>query len=335
MTTNQKRDELNMKRRDDMDRILVRKSALAACLTAALLGFSTGCDWSSGGSVDDANSSSIDLSVAGVYRAPDGGTIVSDFVVVQGKDGTAGSTNEVSVSGETVATGNGTSTAFGGALDHSPITPGSVTISAPPAFTLTDPDGDGTFTGTSGSSGTINYSTGAFTLNFGGAAIDSGSKITASYTFLEVSEGTDATADSRNSGASGEKIYSFNVEQNGNTIRITDNNGNTYDGKLGSSQVVSQQQVSDTQQQLQEVIQYSAEGLAGGTKVKLVGAFNSATTVFFSQNIQVNQDGSGTLKTEETFRTFSLSIDGTWVEENGTTGDISAIGPQNEKVETL
>ena len=237
---------------------------------------------------------------------------------------------------EVIATGNGSSTAFSGSLDRSPIVAGSVTISAPPAFTLTDPDSDGTLSGTGGSSGTINYSTGAFSLDFGGSAIDAGSDITASYTFLEATEGTDATSDSHTSGTSGAKIYSFSIEQNGNTIRIIDNNGNTYDGKLGTSQIVSQETVSETQQKLQEVIQFNAQGLAGGTKVKLVGVFNVSEVIFFAAGVTQNGDsGDVSASLTETFRTVSLSMAGTWIEESGTTANIHAIGPQNQTVEII
>ncbi|MFH0908188.1 MAG: hypothetical protein V1929_05445 [bacterium] len=310
-----------------MDWSLVNRSALAAGVTAVLIGFSTGCDWTSGGGVDDSNSSSINVSVAGVYRAADGGLIVSGAGSETVTEPTPGSTN--TVNSEVIAQGNGSATVFAATLDHGDVVSGSLTITSP-GFSFTDADGDGTLTGSPSGSGTINYGTGSVTLDYAGTAPDAGVNILASYKFA--TEGTEGSSTERTQGSSAGKIYTFTIEQSGNKIRITDNLGDTYEGSLGSSQVTSEEITSDTTAQIQEVIQVTAEGVSGGAKVRIVGAFNVSETVFFAETVTADYFTLD-IQFKELFRTRSLSMDGTWIEENGRTGDIRAIGPQNERFE--
>jgi hypothetical protein len=307
-------------------------TGLALGSAGLMLALSTGCEWTGGGGTEQS-SDTIDVPVAGVYRAPDGGLIVSSYESVASQDEITTTTTSEVARTETVAVGNGVQTAFSGTLDRNPVKSGSVTITAPPAFTLTDADGDGVLTGTAGSSGTINYSTGAFSVDFGGVAIDAGAQVQASYAFLDVEEGTTETPD-REPGSSAVRIYSFTVEQDGDRIRITANTGDTFDGRLGNANIISRQQVSETEETIQESIQFTAEGIAGGVKTRIVGSFNVGVTIFFSEEIQITET-TASLEQTETARTISLSMDGTWIEDTGATGDISAIGPQNERIETL
>ena len=86
------------------------------------------------------------------------------------------------ISGEVIGSGDGSTTSFSGTLVHPPVVAGSITIHytiSSTAYTATD-DGAGNISGTD-CSGTINYSTGAWSLTFT-TAPDSGTNITADYT---------------------------------------------------------------------------------------------------------------------------------------------------------
>ena len=98
-----------------------------------------------------------------------------------GKSSAAALINKA-ISGEVIGAGDGTTTSFSGTLAHPPIVTSSITIHytiSSTAYTATD-DGAGNISGTD-CSGTINYSTGAWSLTFT-TAPDSGTNITADYT---------------------------------------------------------------------------------------------------------------------------------------------------------
>jgi len=88
-----------------------------------------------------------------------------------------------SVSGEQIGTGDGYTTTFTATLSNKPIKPGTVKVTDG-VETFTD-NGDGTLTGSSGGSGTINYVTGEISVTFASAPA-SGSTITADYQWLDV-----------------------------------------------------------------------------------------------------------------------------------------------------
>lgn len=298
-----------------MQRSLRFAGGMALGFATVLVALSTGCEWTGGGGVEQSNDRYSFVNFSGVYRAPDGGILVSDYTSVANEavEATAASTNRVNVDGERVAEGNGTSTAFSGSFDHDDIVPGSVSISAPPAFSLTDNDGDGTLEGNNGSSGTVNYGAGTFQIDFGGVAIDAGGDIVADYTYLVVEGGSDGESASRSSGSSGATIYSFSVEQYGNALNIVDNNGASYSGSMGDIRSTSGINQDNIDQRVPNVGdsfigQYSASGVsAAGKRVKMVGTFEGF----------VASVGSGS------FVLTPRNMYGTWIEEAGKTGEIN------------
>jgi subtilisin family serine protease len=90
----------------------------------------------------------------------------------------AGDFPATQVEDELIATGDGVSVAFAGVLANSPVVPGSVVVNGN-SFQLTD-NGVGVLTGP-GLAGTINYATGAWTLNLGAVIPALGETITADY----------------------------------------------------------------------------------------------------------------------------------------------------------
>lgn len=276
----------------------------------------TGCEWTGGGGVDQYNGRYNFVNFGGVYRGIGGGLLITDYTDSAGSS--VGDSASGGVNGEVVATGNGSSTAFAGTLKKHPLVAGSVTIAAPPAYTFKDVNGTLVAVSPSGSSafGSINYQTGAWTLDFRGAALDSGAKIVATYQFSESASsntaGNGTGTSSSASGVSGAKIHSFTIEQYGNVLRIVDNNGKLYEGQLGdirSAGGVGQTSTNVTVLAGDEFIaNFNASGVsAANKKVKMVGTFNARV-----------QSASGV-----TFVLDDRTMQGTWIEEGGRTGDIN------------
>jgi len=261
-----------------------------------------GCDWSAGGGADSWSDRYKWVDFSGVYRGINGGVLITDYTATPG---TPGVTN--SVSGEHIGTGDGSATTFSGVLDHHPVVVGTISITAG-AFTLTDPDGDGVLSG-GGSSGTIDYGTGAWSIDLGGVPLGSGEPIEASYQYpVSGSAGSGAPGP----GTSGATIYSFVVHQAGNTLEITDNNGATYEGSLGDVSTtggVNQDSAVTTPAEGDQVVaQFTAEGIsAAGLKVTMAGTFQGV--------VSKDEDDNYYLSNRKMF--------GTWIEDGGRTGDIN------------
>jgi len=243
-----------------------------------------GCEWTTGGGVETWSTSQTPswADFSGSYKAPDGGILVRSF-------GTTTSTNQVA--GEQIGTGNGSATAFSGTLAHAPVR-GSLNITVG-AYRFTDV-GTGTggvdtvnlvVTPADGSSGTLNYSTHAWSLVFP-APIAGGSAILAGYYYLG-----DASQ-----GNHGKAIYSLVVYQTGNRLQIIDSNSSSYDGTIGNVAGTTNGPV---------VAQFSAAGSSQGYKVTIVGA------------LQGTVSGSGTIS--------DRTMNGTYIEEGGAEADINAV----------
>lgn len=108
--------------------------------------------------------------IAGSYFITDGNQVISD----------AGQT----VSDEQLAIGNGILTVFAGNLNFFPITAGTLQITDNIEVFLDN--GLGVLTGSAGGTGTINYTTGAFSVTFNAAPIN-GQQIVASYSIINTS----------------------------------------------------------------------------------------------------------------------------------------------------
>jgi len=275
------------------------KKIMCAGLGGLLAAVLAGCEWSAGGGADSWSDRYDWVNFSGVYRGIGGGVLITDYTATPG---TPGVTNQVD--SEHIGTGDGSSTAYSGTLNHHPLVPASITITAG-GFTFTDPEGDGSLSG--GNGGTIDYGTGAWSIDLG-AILGSGEKIYASYLYsVSGSAGSGAPG----SGTTGAKIYSFVVHQAGNTLEITDNNGCVYKGNMGdvsSSGGVSQDATTPNPAEGDQVIaQYTAEGTsAAGLKVHMAGTFQGV----------VGKDG-------DQYYLNNRKMYGTWVEDGGRTGDIN------------
>jgi hypothetical protein len=208
-----------------------------------------------------------------------------------------------SVSGEYLDSADG-GEQYNGTLVRKPINKGSLTIKAG-GFSLQD-NGAGELLTGGDAKGTINYGTGSWSIDLK-VPLNPPSTITADYTYTVSGAGGSGGA---GSGASGATIYSFSVQQQGQNLKIVDNNGKTYEGSFGSIRSTGG---SDQNNQSMPAVgdsvigSFEASGVsAAGFHVDMVGTFQGV----------VSGDGSSlALANRQMF--------GTWMEDGGRTGDIN------------
>ncbi len=181
----------------------------------AMIVAASGCEWSSSGSGSTWNDAYNWLNFSGTYRAPDGGAVVRGIASNPG--GTTTVRNEPH--GVTVAGRD----SYGLVLNYVPAV--ATTVSVRIGGLLWRDDGQGNMVGEVGG-GSVIYGTGDISI-YGAQSAPIGSPITASYEFQASGEG----------GTSGDPIVSLTVEQRGNAISITDNEGRRFDGTVTSVQV--------------------------------------------------------------------------------------------------
>ncbi|MGI6087596.1 MAG: hypothetical protein ACOYCD_06595 [Kiritimatiellia bacterium] len=274
-----------------------------AGLVAIVLGL-TGCEWTTGGGVDDwVNVGYNWANFSGNYRAPDGRVLVRQFghTNLYGNISTTNSSHN-----ESIGTGDGIKTEFSGFLRGSPI-PGTLTIIVG-SYRFTDSAANnnmGTYTlkvdPPDGSIGTINYPSRLWSLKFP-APIAAGTPIKATYMYLVHDDGQ---------GNHGKAIYSFVVHHTGNLLRLVDNNGVVYEGNIGDMNTTGgHYDASDPSSVIPEggrvFAQFSASGHSAGYAVTITGALQG--------------DFSATDN-----KMVSRRMDATFIEAGGYTADINAV----------
>lgn len=261
----------------------MRKLIFTLLGTATCLVFMTGCEWSSGGGAQTWNDRENFVDFSGNYKASDGGVLVRQFGAGSGSTtNTTITTN--TVSGEVLATGDGSSTAFSGALAHGKPLPASLTIVVG-GYRFSDPGTASagtvalTVTPADGSSGTLNLDTGVWTLSFP-SPITSGTQFLAAYQYLSTT-----SVVTPNQGNHGNPIYSFVLSQQGNKIKIIDSCNSSYEGTIGSVRTTggypidldpSNPNPAPTTGPI--VAQFSATGYSQGYNVQIVGVLQGTLT---------------------------------------------------------
>lgn len=290
-----------------------------------------GCEWESSGDGGSWNDSYSWINFSGLYRGVNG-PIVGNFTFATDGDGTT--TPGTVVNGESQGTGPAFQTILSGTLANRPgIKPGSVTIvmSATVANgssgSVTD-NGSGVLSGSvnlvgpdpttaNPATGTINYDTGAWTLNLTSPGLLTDVSITASYTYSAEDAATGGS-DSDLDTAGGE-VNTMLVEQVGNKLRFVDSNGYSYEGFLsvvslagGDSTGRSSGTVSAT---------YEVKGLAGGQSIKISGSFSGA--YLSPTDAGLGNEDAPAIYGEMTDRI----VEGIWMQPSGT-ADVYGIAPQ-------
>lgn len=270
-----------------------------------LLVSTSSCDWTSGGGVDSWNERWNWVNFSGVYRGV-GGFAVGGL----NTSGGAGSGGDATVpDSQNFGVGNGGSV-YTGTLRNTPIVPGSVTIVIGPG-SYRDGDGSGILTGplAGTTASTVNYSTGAWRVDVG-VPVGSDQSISASYRY------TPSVPDGSGSGAGGISISSFTVFQEGEQLRITDNNGATYNGRMGSirsSTGFSGQGAPPAGDTV--TAQFTAKGISkAGREVEMVGTFSGVLNPTTADRVAL----------------INRRMEGTWIESGRGRGNIdAATGPIN------
>ena len=220
----------------------MKRIAWVGVLTTVLAIGLVGCEWETGSGADSWSSSFNWVNFSGTYRSAAGGLLVTDYTTTPS---TPGSTNVLTVAGESQGSFSAGQTAFSGQLDNGNIVPGSASIflynSEGTLRTLTD---NGNRVLTSGSdSGTIDYVSGAWSINFNALnPVTQDGRIRANYSY-QISNSGGAGSGAR-PGSTG-SIYSFVVVHEGQNLTLTDSNGAIYEGKISEIRSASGAQNTD------------------------------------------------------------------------------------------
>jgi hypothetical protein len=274
---------------------------------AAAVALVAGCEWDTAGKSDSWSDSYNWVNFSGTYRNAQNDILVSDYTKTKS---TEGSTNSVSVS-ETGGVLAGKALAASGVVAHKPIDAGSFAVRIGSDVTLTD-NGSGVLSG-SGGSGAVSYTGGTWSFQLADtqwSVLSRAISLDYSYTVAKAGE---AGGESR-AGSTGRAIYSFVVEQQGQNLTITDSNGATYKGRIGTLRSTS----GGTPE--------TAKATADGGKVlpkdgdTVVATFNCKGVSAAGMSVTITGTFSGTVAANVfTGRTMQ----GTWIEAGGRTGDIN------------
>ena len=274
---------------------------LGAAVAVALV---AGCEWDSSGKSESWSDSYNWVNFSGTYRNAQNGILVSDYTKTKAVEG---STNSVSVS-ETGGTLAGKALAASGVVAHKPIDPGSFAIRIGSDVTLTD-NGSGVLSG----SGAVSYSGGTWSFQLADtqwSVLARSISLDYSYT---VTKAGDVGGESR-AGSTGRAIYSLILEQQGQNLTITDSNGATYKGRIGtlrSSSGVTPENSKPTAEG-GRVLPKDGDTIVATFNCKGVSAAGMSVTI------------SGTLSGTVAASVFTgRTIQGTWIEAGGRTGDIN------------
>jgi hypothetical protein len=306
------------------------KSFLNFGLAAVLVVLSSGCEWDGAGSEGSWSDSYSWINFSGLYRGSNG-PIVGNFTAAAVTDDGTDTTPVTVVNNENGGTAPELQTVLNGTLAHKPgITPGSVTIYLLPSGissgSATD-DGNGVMSGSANVAGpdspslpitgSINYDTGAWTLNLTSPGMIDPCAIRISYTYSAAEAATGGTGTSTLDIAGGD-VNTILVEQVGNRLRFMDSNGNEYKGVLsvvalagGDRTGLSSGDVSAT---------YEVKGTAGGQTIKITGSFAGSYTAPGSSS---SEGESSTVL----YGTMSgRIIEGIWIQPGGT-ADVKGVAP--------
>jgi hypothetical protein len=289
----------------------IRKTAVLASLLTAM-GFGlAGCEWKSPSDNETWSDSYNWINFSGVYKNPNGGSVVTDFTTVVTTNTSGGAV--IPGPGGTIATGNGGSL-YSGTLARN-VVPGSLKITA--GGVVFSDDGAGTLVPSSdlGTISTISYGSGAWGIDLGGIIIPSGEKITASYSVYQTSSGstTGGGKTTKNHGTTGVSIISLTALQEGNLLTLIDSDGKYYTGRMGSVRSASGDMGTAPRRGDVVIAQFTCSGNSyAGMAVEIVGLFQGTITV----------TGGA-----DTFVMSARSIQGQWIEKSttGKVGDVVGV----------
>lgn len=270
------------------------------CAAAVSLWFS-GCEFE--GITDAVTGRGYDwVNLSGLYRNPQGGAMVTSYTT---SPGDAASTN--TVTGEIIGYGISGYTVYSGTFNNKEVGKGTVAISAG-GFVFND-NGDGTLIGSAETTGTVDYDTGAWSIDLKRMTIPSGTQIIASYQY-EVG----GTAGKVMPGSTKTTIYSMIALQSGNQVSLTDSDGYAYTGKLFSVSSTTGEGQSQTAGQI--IAPFRVYGVSKAkVNVTIDGTF-TATYLATESDAAGGGAVGQTMGRPILYLLSNRRIDGTWVETN-------------------
>lgn len=278
-------------------------------LPVSMVAVLSGCDWEGTDDNETWNSSRYGwVNFSGVYQNPDGGYLVATFAPP------ASSPASTAPATQSIGVGDGSLYTFSGILANVPIVPLSVTVGDGVSSAVDN--GAGTLIVGGTTVGTVNYLTGAISVDFSALLLAppaAGSPIVVAYTYSVA--GTPANPEPGGSGKY--EIYTFAMEQTGNLLTMYDNYGTKYTGQLstlglGGGDLPGQ---TPSGENLQSGLVIGNFELTGANGVRIVGTMQGDLIV---------EEGTASGETGRTYsRTVSnRTIQGTWIEPSGATGNI-------------
>lgn len=282
-------------------------AAMSAVLMAGLL--VSGCDWTSSGQSGGWSSSYEAMNFSGVYRGRNGGPVLS---------GTGGAgESERSVSGEQIASGNGSASVYNGQVANRPIVPGSLVVAYSGARNQTFSDnGNGALTGSSGGTGSVDYNSGLISID-ADEVLPAGLAIRAYYRYRQ-------TLPSADPG----QLMTLNVTHTGQRLEILTSTGILFKGQFGgiSSSGIRQDNLEDV------VAEFTAKAHHGGRDLRMVGVFQTTLTHYYD----TTTDDEGNQERQSSwFSTSARVINATWTTSgSSSTLDIYAEAPSQEQRQT-
>ncbi|MDA0321550.1 MAG: hypothetical protein O2923_02380 [Verrucomicrobia bacterium] len=301
----------------------MKKLGSLGALLAAIIAM-VGCEgWESGSDVFTWDDSFAFANFNGLYRPVDSSTIVFGFSAQSSFTSDTNATPTTIENAETtLAQGDGSSIFFASSDEGFIMSPvvlaSSVTIDAG-GFEMQD-DGEGNLSADDGSTGTIDYTTGGWTLSFV-APPANGVQIIATYTFSP--SGVIGTSGSGGSGSgidpdtapgsddalpTSGNIVTFILRQTGNLLTIIDSNGDSYNGQMES--------LDFTRSSANPNITIATDGPIVGQATMHGVSQGVGVTMFLTLNGTLFQDNFA-----------DRIIQGTWVQEDGRTADIFGAAP--------
>lgn len=318
-------------------------SRIVKCLVLIIaVAMFAGCEWDTvGEDVESWNDAHGWVNFSGIYRALDGGILVTDFTYTStagggGGTNSGGASVQTAVSGEVIAYGVDDKHAYGGTVENHPVVAGTFAISAG-GFVFND-DGDGVLVGTAGTAGTISYANGAWSIDLNALEIGQGVAIVAGYVY----EASGPSAPQAEPGNTGDPIYTFLVEQLGNRLTITDSGGSVYTGTIQDLASTSGETGANTPNLVagQVIATFTVSGVsAAGKSVRIMGTltagYSRSTSSTSTGGGDVDPAGGGAGDTIDLERVYLRGrlMSATWIEDDGTTADIVGATVDYELVE--
>jgi hypothetical protein len=300
----------------------MKRYALIGMVLAALAAGLVGCEWNTGEDATSWSSSFNWVNFSGTYRGATGGLLVTDYTTTPSIPGV---TNTIIVANETQGSFVAGQTTLSGKLRHGNVVPGSVVITlyngAGGIIRSFADNGSGVL---GSGQGNVQYVSGSWNLELTTDFPTVAGSVRANYSYTVSNSG--ASGSGAESGATSVSIYSFNVTHSGQNLTIVDNNGATFSGKISQIRSTSGAENSDIPQVVADetahrakATYYESELPADGDSIIANFEASGVSAAYIPVRLV------GTLEGTVAAGVFTgRSMNGTWIEAGGKTGDINA-----------